>query len=463
MTLFKSINLIFLFYHLEKGEHNDCVFRLLPCKNCGRWSKITLAMLIYICILMLLAGCKQNDTEKNLTEISVWFHTGRPEEKQVIEDQVLRFNQMQKEIKVNLTLIPEGDYNTQVQAAAAEGKLPDLLDLDGPYLANYAWKNHLIPLDDLLPDALKNDLLPSIIKQGTYNGRLYAVGTFDSGLGLYADRKKLESINARIPHTLENAWNLDEFESILAQLAKNDPDGQIMDLRMDYRGEWFTYAFSPIIQSSRGDLIDRSSYLSADHVLNSEASVAALKRVQTWFQNGYIDPNTDSNSFTGKRTAISWCGHWEYPRYKKALGDDLILLPLPDFGKGSRTGMGSWCWAVTKHGKSGPQAIKFLEFLLRPEEILAISKANGAVPASRKAINGSDLYKPGGPLSLFVVQLEQTAVPRPQTPAYPVITSAFQEAFLDIRHGADIKTTLDNAVHIIDQDIDDNNGYAPVK
>ena len=27
--------------------------------------------------------------------------------------------------------------------------------------------------------------------------------------------------------------------------------------------------------------------------------------------------------------------------------DDLVLLPLPDLGQGTKTGQGSWAWAVT--------------------------------------------------------------------------------------------------------------------
>ena len=42
-----------------------------------------------------------------------------------------------------------------------------------------------------------------------------------------------------------------------------------------------------------------------------------------------------------------------------------------------------------------------------------------------------------------------------------MITSAFQQAFRDIRNGADVQTTLDAAVAIIDQDIRDNQGYPP--
>jgi multiple sugar transport system substrate-binding protein len=52
-------------------------------------------------------------------------------------------------------------------------------------------------------------------------------------------------------------------------------------------------------------------------------------------------------------------------------------------------------------------------------------------------------------------------VPRPRTPAYPVITSAFQQAFDDIRDGGDAQAALDRAAAIIDEDIRDNKGYPP--
>lgn len=91
-----------------------------------------------------------------------------------------------------------------------------------------------------------------------------------------------------------------------------------------------------------------------------------------------------------------------------------------------------------------------------------MTEANGAVPATRSAIALSPLYREEGPLHLFVVQLaEGHAVPRPQTPAYPVISSAFRRAFADIRNGAPVKETLDDAAALIDQDISDNRGYAP--
>ena len=115
---------------------------------------------------------------------------------------------------------------------------------------------------------------------------------------------------------------------------------------------------------------------------------------------------------------------------------------------------------MTRDNPSTAAAAGFLEYLLSPEEILAMTAANGAVPATYSAIDGSMHYREGGPLHLFARQLtEGSAVPRPQTPAYPIITSAFNQAIQEIRNGKDVRTALSDAAAVIDQDIADNKGY----
>ncbi|HHH35893.1 MAG TPA: sugar ABC transporter substrate-binding protein [Gammaproteobacteria bacterium] len=421
-------------------------------------------MLLLGILAIATAGCDSDEqvSRSPYTELEIWLHSGQPAERRTLQEQVTRFNESQRRYRVNAVILPEGSYNAQVQSAAVAGKLPDILEFDGPFLYNYVWQGKLIPLDKHITDgALLDELLPSIVRQGMYQGRLYAVGTYDSGLGLFARRSRLESAGIRIPTTPDRAWTVDEFEEALARLARDDPDGAVLDLKLNYRGEWYTYAFSPVIQSAGGDLIDRRGTNRASGVLNGAASVAAMKRVQGWIKAGRVDPNLDDAAFVEGRVALSWAGHWDYARYRKAAGDDLVLLPLPDFGRGARTAQGSWAWAVTRNCRDVQGAMDFLEFLLRPEEVLAMSNANGAVPGTRSAIARSPLYRPGGPLHLFVEQLETIAVPRPRTPAYPVITSAFQQAFEDIRNGGDVQAALDRAAALIDRDIEENRGYPP--
>jgi len=413
-------------------------------------------------MLLGLSGCGGSAEGKNV--LQVWAHAGQEAERQTIQEQVERFNASQKQLTVQLTFIPEGSYNAQVQAASLSRDLPDVLEFDGPFVYNYVWQQNLIPIDTLISKQVRQELLPSILQQGTYKGRLYSIGTFDSGLGLFGRRSKLKAAGVRIPTENEDAWTAAEFNQAIVVLAKKDPDGQVLDLKLNLQGEWFTYAFSPLIQSAGGDLINRRDYQTASGALNGPAAVGAMKQVQNWIQQGYVDPNIDDAAFTEGRVALAWGGHWLYQDYAKAAGNDLVVLPLPNLGTGSKTAQGSWNWGITKNCENPKAAIRFLEFLLQPQEVLAIANANSAVPATKTAIARSQLYAAGGPLRLFSAQLlAGQTVPRPQTPAYPVITSAFQDAFAAIRNGLDVKTALDKAVTTINVDIRDNQGYPDVR
>ena len=414
-------------------------------------------LLLMLLLLFCLSACasQQNRTET----ITVWAHSGQESERLILKEQVTRFNAKHHQ-PIELTFIPEGTYNAQVQAASLSNDLPCLLEFDGPFLYSYVWQDILMPLETLLPQEIRQDLLPSIITQGTYQGHLYSVGTFDSGLGLYGRRSLLEAAGVRIPEDNIDAWNAAEFRQILAKLAKRDPDGQVLDLKLNYGGEWITYAFSPLIQSAGGDLIDRRDFQSADGVINSSESIASLEQLQSWINLGYVDPNLDDAAFKDARVALAWGGHWNYQDYADSWGNDLVLLPLPNFGKGSKTGQGSWSWGITKTCPNPQVAAQFLTFILNTEEVLRMANANGAVPATKSAIALSALYSEEAPLRLFATQLlSGQTIPRPQTPAYPVITSVFQQIFNDIRSGLDVKTGLDNAATIIDIDVEDNQGY----
>lgn len=419
-----------------------------------------------VLVLSSLTACDNGQPTRSnpdYKEIEVWVHSGQETERRTFQDQVNRFNNSQYKVRINAVVLPEGSYNSQVQAAAASGELPDVLEFDGPFVYNYVWQGHLAPIDKRLTDNTRLELLPSIVEQGMYRGRLYSVGTYDSGLGIYVRPSMLKAAGVRIPRSIEDAWSVREFNRALAALAARDSDGAVLDLKLNYSGEWYTYAFSPVIQSAGGDLIDRDDYLSAQGVLNGEAAISAMETVQGWIEDDYVDPNLDDAAFIEGRVAMSWAGHWEYGRYSDAFGDDLALVPLPDFGNGPRTAQGSWSWGVTADTRDMQAAMHFIEFLFHPEEVLSMSSANSAVPATRTAIERSPLYREGGPLHLFVEQLETIAVPRPRTPAYPIITSAFQKAFLDIRNGSDVRSSLDAAVEVIDQDISDNRGYPPAR
>ena len=423
--------------------------------------KILIVLLVLLLTLPVFAGGKKEAAASGPIQVSVWFHSGKGAERDTLNAQIADFNAMQSDIVVVAKQLPEGSYTEQVNAGAMVDELPDLLDFDGPFVYNFAWSKYLMPMDDYVDSAMKNDILPSIIKQGTYNGHLYSLGTFDSGLGIYANKKYLKAAGIRIPKGVDDAWTGAEFADALKKLQALPQVEYALDLKMNYgRGEWFTYAFSPILQSFGADLIDRSDFQKSEGTVNGPKAVEAMKLFQSWFTDGYTkyNPGGDTDMADGK-AALSYVGHWMYNDLKAALGDDLVLLPMPAFGGKSVTGMGSWNWGMTANTKNPEAAMTFLKYLMDPDQILRMTNANGAVPSRKSAIAKSDLFKAGGDLEVFIQQLGKTAVPRPETAAYAVITAAFAEAVDNIAQGADVQSELDKVAAKIDQDIKDNKGY----
>jgi multiple sugar transport system substrate-binding protein len=231
---------------------------------------------------------------------------------------------------------------------------------------------------------------------------------------------------------------------VLADLQALDQVEYALDVKMNYgQGEWYTYAFSPMLWSFGGGLIDREDYMSAEGVLNGESSVEAMQWFQSAFEQGYVNasPAGDDSFYGTKTAALSYVGHWMKQPHLDGLGrENLVLIPTSN--------------------TDNPDAVwTFLEFLLSPDEILRMTDGNGAIPARFSALEQRDEYLEGGWLSVFREQLETIAIPRPQTPAYPTITSTFQEAVQNIVNGASVQEQLDQATEEIDQDIEDNNGY----
>lgn len=403
---------------------------------------------------MLLAGGCGRERKDSSPTLRIWAHAGQPDERAALEATVAHINASQDTLRLELTLLPEGGYNAQVQAAALASELPDLLEFDGPFLQAYAAAGHLRPLDALLPDSLRRDLLPSLIAQGSYRDSLYAIGQFDSGLGLFGRRSLLAAVGARLPGNPAEAWSADEFAALLESLATEDADGAVLDLHLDDRGEWLSYAFLPWLWSAGAGLLGGGPPARAVGTLDSPASLRVLRTLQSWLISGRVDPNVDGGAFLAGRVALSLGGHWNYSSYRKAWGEDLVLLPLPDWGEGSVSAQGSWQWGVTREADPAAAAA-CLRALLAPAAITGLCASNGAVPGRRSLLAASPLYAPGGPLRLFAEQLLAGRTrPRPRSAAYSMLTSRFQALIEDLRTGAAPALLLSRSAAAIDAELD---------
>lgn len=395
-----------------------------------------------------------------VTELSMWYHgAGNKEERAVLATIIEDFNKSQGDWAVKLQEFPQAAYNDSVTAGALAKKLPDILDVDGPNMPNWAWAGYMAPLD--LPAGATDKFLPGPI--GKWQGKFYSVGLWDAAVAIVTRKSTLDAYGIRVP-TLDKPWTADEFEAGLQKIKAGGKFQYPLDLGMAWKGEWYPYAFSPLLQSFGGDIIDRKAYKTAEGVLNGPDAV----KFGSWWQHLFTDklaPGTsqdpadrDSGLISGKY-AMAWNGNWAALGVIAKFGDDTLFLPAPDFGHGSKIGAASWQFGVSAQSAHKDGAAKFIAFALQDKYLTAFSDQSGLIPPTPDSAAASKNYKKGGPMEVFYNLSKSQALVRPVTPGYIVDAKVFEKALADIANGAKVQDTLDAAATEINADIEKNKGY----
>jgi len=344
---------------------------------------------------------------------------------------------------LELSFFSDFHYTEKLSIAAAAGDMPDVFELDGPLVARFVDAGLLAPLEPFFTPEDRSDFLPTILAQGSIDGRLYALGAFDSAAVLYYDREQFERARVVPPDTdLGFAWP--ELLDACDQLVASGRGAIALHLN-ESADEWFTYAFSPVIWSGGGRLISADG-ASIRGILASPRNVASLSAWQELFRRGFAarDP-VDPDPFGSGSVAMDWSGHWMARSHLARKGSALGVLSLPRIGPRSVAPCGSYCWAISATTALCELAARWLRWVTDARHGIApLVSANGAVPARRSAFAAFPEYE-HLPYSLFRRQLEQRARPRPQTPFYATLTQRWASALRDIAHGSDVAVRLAQA------------------
>ncbi len=393
------------------------------------------------------------------TELTMWYHgAGSEVESSILYGIVSDFNDGQSDWSVSVESFPQASYNDSIVAAALAGNLPCIIDVDGPVMPNWAWAGYMQPLP--ISDAAIEGHLDATV--GRWGGEVYSVGLWDAAVALYARQSTLDELGLRTP-TLDSPWSLEEFNAALEAAKASGNYEFALDLGMAWTGEWYPYAFSPFLQSFGGDIVDRSTYQTAEGALNGDAALAFGEWWQNLFSAGLApgtsqDPADRDSGFIEGKYAFAWNGNWAAATLDAGV-DDLVFLPAPDFGNGSTIGAASWQFGVSSTCEYPEGAAAFVEFALQDRYLASFSDGIGLIPSTAEAAAMTERYAPGGALEPFFGLSEAQALVRPVSPGYVVAAKVFEKALADIANGADVADTLDAAVDEINADIEANGGY----
>lgn len=341
------------------------------------------------------------------------------------------------------------------------GNAPDILSLDGPDVAYWAYMNSLLPFDDYMDSSFLNSFIDPILLQGRFRGKLYHLGYTESTLCLLYNKELFRRLQIRIPAFIEEAWSWEEFLSV-CQLIK-EKTSVSYPLLMDSgrglspkSGEWNSYSGLPFILQNNGMLFN-DDFTRTGGYINSTNSIAAMQWLGDLFHKHHYTHIENINTSFPDNFAMSLSLPSAYFQSLKNC-DNVGIIPLPHGLKGA-TPHGSWGLCMSSQTRYPKQCCQFIQYVFSLNNQLKISKYTG-IPVLKEIYEVMDSFNAvSSNNNILFSQLRHSSFTRPQTPAYPFFSKQFAYAYYHIATGADVRREMNHLSDLVDDHLYRHNYY----
>ncbi len=383
--------------------------------------------------------------------ITIWS----PTDKEAVEawwtEKLAEWNEAHPEIQVSREAIDRSDsyaYENKITTAVTSGDLPDIFYVDGPTVSYYAANKIIVPMDDYFTQEDLSDFVDSTVAQCTYDGKLYAISATESSVALYYNKDYLTECGVDVAdiesRTIDNPLTWSELEEIAKKCTTDNYVGT--HIIMDH-GEGLPYALEPMFISNGKDFVSEDGS-EAEGYINSKECVETAEYLANLIANGYANIDPIQDEFLNGACATMLGGSWDVSILEASADFDwgVTYYPVSDTTKKAVSPCGDWSAAISKDCKNVDAAGQFLQWLVNSENTATYAAAI-AKPATRNSSyeDPSMAEYADGPRAIFVEQLQNTAVPRPRTPSYSVLSTKYAEAMTNIFSEAASSHTVDAA------------------
>jgi len=329
--------------------------------------------------------------------IAWWGGTPRHEyTKKVIE----MYEKQNPHVQIEEEYANYDDYWKKLAPQAAANQLPDIIQLDTSYFAQYANKGQLEDLTTYTKNGTidVSSITEDVIASGKLNNKLYGMSLGVNALTVVMDEENLKKAGLQTPAP---DWTWDNFEKLTIDVkTKAGTFGS--------NGLYPPDVFLPYYLRSHGQHMYSPDGTSLGYTDDS-LFVEYFKRKLRLVEAGAI-PTPDlqaqlkgiEDDFIVKGTALmSWNWSNQYIGFTETAKRPLILHLPP--GPNQKEGMflkPSMFFSIANNSKHKEEAAKFISFFLNDIEANKLIKGDRGVPVSSKVLEG---IKP-------VLSSEQTTV-----------------------------------------------------
>ncbi|MEA4811804.1 MAG: ABC transporter substrate-binding protein [Anaerolineaceae bacterium] len=336
---------------------------------------------------------------------------------EIQDELVQQFNASQNEVEVEVQF--QGAYGEllqKLQAALIAGTVPDLVQLDSPFVVLFAKNGALVPLESFVNDAANGvdlkDYVEGFVADGYYDGKLYSMPYMRSTPLLYYNKAMFAE--AGLPDKAPETW--DEFVQFSEKLTKIEGDKPVQQgvsfTMTTTTAHWYLQA---LIYAYGGQVSDAEFNL---HLSKPEAEQA----LQVWQDMIFksktgkagVDQDGAQGDFLAKRVAMTF----------GSTGSMANLMSKADFEVG--TGMipgqvkkevpvgGSVIAMTSKDTAKQAATWKLMKFLTSPSSIAQIVVKTGYLPISQSAKDTAEVKEYYAKVPQRAAALEQLQFARPQ-------------------------------------------------
>lgn len=361
------------------------------------------------------------------------------------EDYLAEWN-ASHELQVTREEYPNPQYGNEVLPSAfATGTAPDVFFISPGTWRRYAEGGLALPLEDCIPQYLKDDIRPQSWDAVTLDGHIYSIPFEMEPVVLWYNKTMLEEAGVAVP------TNWDELLAAAEALTTDDRYGIFVPVTP---GTFENFVFYPFLWMAGGDIVNEDFTAS---VANSPETAQALDLWGTLVREGYA-PNTSGSGdavddrFPNGQVAMFVSGYWvngwltrTYPEFIEHLG--VAPIPAPA-GHDPATVYGGWTVMVNAETEHPEEACEFAVNMFGAEDparaIAWTTQYNTKLSPRRSAIEANAEFYQNFPHDVFANEIFPTARAEP---AYaPEITTAIYETIQEVLYnnvsGADAAASL---------------------
>lgn len=333
----------------------------------------------------------------------------------------------------------------------------DVMSVDVTYVSKYGSSGYLEPLDGYFTDEEKALWDDASYTAGVWDGTMYAAPENTSCQELFYNKTLLDKAGITLPENgPDNRLTYEQVADLAKQAQEAlDPDGSQGIIGLDFQQVSRIYQMNMLANSMGGANISEDGY-SLDGVVNTEPWIKAM----TWYQNlvndgiasrGYDADQLPEMFYSGKMVFMVG-GTWTPSNM--TCDDEIGCTYAPCFeGYEDQvaTSTGSWYFGINAQSENKDVAAEFIKFFTLGEGSDMWLEINGDVPSRLdKQTEIAENPDASDTMKIAAYEAANTAYPRAVTPVFGEYSSVLDQAWEDVRNGADVEETLNYAVEQFD-------------